>query len=117
MVVEQINVLVDSSTEPVDEVAGVRLQQSKHDFVYLLVENDYLGYLNFDILKLLYVRDRERVDSRRHGILGVHDCAADLSVFLLLVLVNLLDHLLELQHQVCVLLQQVFLQLDLVLKL
>ena len=49
MIVKEIYILPDSSTDPVYQIAGVRLQQSEKHLVYLLVENENLGDLLFDV--------------------------------------------------------------------
>lgn len=92
------------------------LEQGEQNLVQLLIQDDELWDLHIDIVQLLDW-PREGLDPCRDAVLRLHDCASGDAVSCFLALVDGFNAALEIEDEVDVPLDQVFLELALVLQL
>ena len=73
MIIEEVNILPDGCTDPVDEITRMCLEVCEHDLIDLLVQNYDLGNLHLNIIKFINIGDWKRVDPSCDTILSLHD--------------------------------------------
>lgn len=94
--------------DPVYEIAGMSLEQSKDSLIDLLVPDDCLGQLGLDVNQEINP-GREGIDARNECVLSIIERGEQRSRLLRYHLVKLLNHPIELQQDVPVLVDEVVL--------